>query len=77
MRVAWRTVGSILERVWDDTKDLLDRFADLTRIRIGVYETNSSFEADLRHELAARPDISPSIRRDVRVCPGSYFRFIE
>ena len=34
MRVAWRTVGSIVERVWDDTEDLFDRFADLTRIGI-------------------------------------------
>lgn len=34
MRVAWRTVGSIIERVWDDTEDLFDRFADLTRIGI-------------------------------------------
>ena len=34
MRVAWRTVGSIIERVWDDTEGLFDRFADLTRIGI-------------------------------------------
>ncbi len=34
MRVAWRTVGSIVERVWDDTEGLFDRFADLTRIGI-------------------------------------------
>ena len=34
MRVAWRTVGSIVERVWDDTEGLFDRFADLTRIVI-------------------------------------------
>jgi transposase len=34
MRVAWRTVGSIIERVWNDTEGLFDRFADLTRIGI-------------------------------------------
>ena len=34
MRVAWRTVWSIVERVWDDTEGLFDRFADLTRIEI-------------------------------------------
>ena len=34
MRVAWRTVGSIIARVWDDTEGLFDRFADLTRIGI-------------------------------------------
>lgn len=34
MRVAWRTVGSIIERVWDDAEGLFDRFADLTRIGI-------------------------------------------
>lgn len=34
MRVAWRTVGSIIERVWADTEGLFDRFADLTRIGI-------------------------------------------
>ena len=34
MRVAWRTVGSIVERVWDDTEGRFDRLADLTRIGI-------------------------------------------
>jgi transposase len=33
-RVAWRIVGSIIERLWDDTEGLFDRFADLTRIGI-------------------------------------------
>jgi len=31
MRIAWRTVGSIIARVWADTDGLHDRFADLCR----------------------------------------------
>jgi transposase len=34
MRVAWRTVGAIITRVWDDTAKLFDQFDDLTRIGI-------------------------------------------
>jgi transposase len=34
MRVAWRTVGSIITRVWADVEDLVDRFDGLTRIGI-------------------------------------------
>jgi len=34
MRVAWRTVGSVVSWVWADTEALHDRFADLTRIGI-------------------------------------------
>ena len=34
MRVAWRTVGAIITRVWDDTAKLYDQFDDLTRIGI-------------------------------------------
>ncbi len=34
MRIAWRTVGAIITRVWDDTGKLHDQFADLTRIGI-------------------------------------------
>ncbi len=34
MRIAWRTVGAIITRVWDDTDKLYDQFADLTRIGI-------------------------------------------
>lgn len=34
MRVGWRTVGSIIARVWADTEALHDRFADLARIGI-------------------------------------------
>ena len=34
MRVAWRTVGAIITRVWADTETLHDQFADLTRIGI-------------------------------------------
>lgn len=34
MRVAWRTVGSIITRVWDDTSNLYDQFGGLTRIGI-------------------------------------------
>jgi transposase len=34
MRIAWRTVGSIITRVWDDVESLHDRFAGLRRIGI-------------------------------------------
>ena len=34
MRIAWRTVGSIITRVWADTDGLHDRFAGLRRIGI-------------------------------------------
>ena len=34
MRIAWRTVGSIVARVWADTERLHDRFADLRRLGI-------------------------------------------
>ena len=34
MRIAWRTVGAIITRVWADTQKLHDQFADLTRIGI-------------------------------------------
>jgi transposase len=34
MRIAWRTVGAIITRVWADVEKLHDRFADLRRIGI-------------------------------------------
>ncbi|MBS4729271.1 ISL3 family transposase [Mycobacterium sp. SM1] len=34
MRVAWRTVGAIVARVWADTEKTADRFANLRRIGI-------------------------------------------
>jgi transposase len=34
MRIAWRTVGAIVARVWDDTEKTIDRFANLRRIGI-------------------------------------------
>jgi transposase len=34
MRIAWRTVGSVLARVCADTDALHDRFADLRRLGI-------------------------------------------
>lgn len=34
MRIAWRTVGAIVARVWADTERLHDRFANLRRIGI-------------------------------------------
>src|SRR5659263_420115 len=34
MRIAWRTVGAIITRVWDDTTKVHDQFAGLTRIGI-------------------------------------------
>ncbi len=34
MRIAWRTVGAIISRVWDDTAGRVDLFADLERIGI-------------------------------------------
>lgn len=34
MRIAWRTVGAIITRVWDDTAAAIDQFAGLRRIGI-------------------------------------------
>lgn len=34
MRVAWRTVGAIITRVWEDVEKVHDRFAGLSRIGI-------------------------------------------
>lgn len=34
MRIAWRTVGAIITRVWADTDNEFDRFANLSRIGI-------------------------------------------
>ncbi|MDI3196358.1 ISL3 family transposase [Pseudarthrobacter sp. AL07] len=34
MRIAWRTVGAIITRVWNDTEKLHDQFAGLRRIGI-------------------------------------------
>jgi transposase len=34
MRIAWRTVGAIITRVWADVEQLHDQFADLRRIGI-------------------------------------------
>jgi transposase len=34
MRIAWRTVGAIVARVWADTEKRIDRFANLRRIGI-------------------------------------------
>ena len=34
MRIAWRTVGAIIERYWQDVEDCFDRFEGVTRIGI-------------------------------------------
>jgi len=34
MRVAWRTVGSIIDRVWADTEATVDLFTNIRRIGI-------------------------------------------
>jgi transposase len=34
MRIAWRTVGAIITRVWADVEAVHDRFADLARLGI-------------------------------------------
>ncbi|BBX98803.1 transposase for insertion sequence element IS1557 [Mycobacterium lacus] len=34
MRIAWRTVGAVVARVWADTEKTVDRFANLRRIGI-------------------------------------------
>jgi len=39
MRIAWRTVGAIITRVWADVEALHDRFAGLSRI--GIDEISS------------------------------------
>ena len=43
MRIAWRTVGSIVTRVWDDVEATHDRFAGLRRI--GIDEISSPPQA--------------------------------
>jgi transposase len=60
MRVAWRTVGSIIERVWNDTEGLFDRFADLTRI--GIDEISRAYAGDplpLQGEVECRDRFDP------------------
>ena len=42
MRIAWRTVGAIITRVWADVEQLHDRFAGLRRVGID--------EISVRHE---------------------------
>ncbi len=37
-RIAWRTVGAVITRVWADVEVLHDRFADLSLRRIGTDE---------------------------------------
>lgn len=34
VRIAWRTFGAIMARVWADVEKLHDRYASLTRIEI-------------------------------------------
>jgi transposase len=34
MRIAWRTVGAIITRYWQDVEDVFDRFENITRIGI-------------------------------------------
>ena len=52
MRVAWRTVGSVVSRVWADTEALHDRFADLTRIGIDeISYRRGHFSGDLGPSL--------------------------
>jgi len=34
MRIAWRTVGAIVARYWQDVEDVFDRFENITRIGI-------------------------------------------
>lgn len=42
MRVAWRTVGAIITRVWEDVENVHDRFAGLSRIVIGLWDANQA-----------------------------------
>lgn len=44
MRVAWRTVGAIITRVWADTEQLYDRFANLTRLGIDEISYKRGFK---------------------------------
>jgi transposase len=44
MRIAWRTVGSIIARVWDDTAGGLDLFAGLRRIGIDEISYKRNYE---------------------------------
>ncbi len=45
MRIAWRTVGAIVARVWADTEREHDRFAGLRRI--GIDEVSYNYAGDL------------------------------
>jgi transposase len=40
MRIAWRTVGTIVARVWADAEKTVDRFANLRRIGIDEISYN-------------------------------------
>ncbi|SDX71894.1 Helix-turn-helix domain of transposase family ISL3 [Saccharopolyspora shandongensis] len=42
MRIAWRTVGAIVARVWADTEAGIDRFAGLRRIGIDEIPTRGT-----------------------------------
>ena len=44
MRIAWRTVGSIIARVWADTEALHDRFAGLRRLGIDEISYKRGFK---------------------------------
>jgi transposase len=45
MRIAWRTVGAIVARVWEDVEKTVDRFANLRRIGIDeiAYKRNHKY----------------------------------
>lgn len=45
MRIAWRTVGSIITRVWDDVEAVTDHFANLRLIGIDEisYKTHHNY----------------------------------
>jgi len=63
MRIAWRTVGSILSRVWRDVEATHDRFAGLKRI--GVDEV--SYRKGQRYLLIV---VDHDARRLVWAAPG-------
>jgi transposase len=64
MRIAWRTVGAIVARVWADTEKLHDRFANLRRLGIDEISYSSP-----RRRRSGRPP-QGGRRRDGRPRPG-------
>ena len=67
MRIAWRTVGSIVTRVWADVEAKTDRFANLRRI--GIDEIR--YKKGHKYLVVV---VDHDTRRAGVGCPGTYQR---